>query len=337
MRFAWVPFAFVGVVTAIVACSSSDGGSGGASSSGASSSSGSIGGGTSSSGGTSSGGTSSSGGALDASLETYAKVICTRASRCQPDQFAIHWETYADCVSEVKARNSAGATALPGFAISESQIMACATALDAAACALTGNDLDACILTGSLADGASCYDGRQCQSGRCKRADASADCGKCAAFEAAGGTCFDNGDCAFGSECFDRKCAKYVEAGGACADDTASCKPGLTCVKGTCAAAVEIDGACTAAADACRSGLGCVSGTCKPPSVTVVAIGASCKNGEFCRKSSCRGAAGAEVCVAYAATGAKCDLVKNGPPDCDPAKDFCSDGTCEANTFPDCK
>lgn len=334
MRYAWVPFVGVGVVTAIVACSSSDGGSGGGTSSGgASSTSGSIGGGTSS-GGTSGGGTS--GGDLDGAVETYAKVICTRVSKCQPDQFATNWAVYADCVSDVKAKNLAGATALPGSMISETQITACATALDAAPCAITGNDLDACTLKGSLADGAGCYDGRQCQSGRCKRADGSANCGTCAAFEKPAGTCFDNGDCASGSECFDNQCAAYTEAGGECADDLASCKPGLTCSKGTCITAIEIDGACTQGGNECRNGLTCVSGTCKAPAVTVAAVGASCKSGEVCRKSSCRGAAGAEVCVAYAATGAKCDVKKNGSPDCDPAKDYCNT-TCETNTFPTCQ
>ena len=336
MRFTWVPFAFVGVITVVVACSSDGDTSKGTSSGGASSSSGSIGGGTSSSGGTS-GGTSSSGGALDSAIESYAKVVCARRQKCQPNSFDVSWATQDECVADVKAANAAGIAALPGTNVGDATIKACAAALDTAVCALGTSNLADCVLKGTLPLGASCYDGRQCEVARCKRVYADADCGVCTAAANEGAACFGTEDCAFGLECDGGKCAKPLEAGAACTDGPPSCKGGLVCAKSKCATAVEIGGACTPAGKECRGGLVCESGACKAPAVKVAVLGASCKDGETCRKSSCRGAPGVETCVAYAAVNAACDLVKNGPPDCDPATDYCVDGKCEANTFPDCK
>lgn len=332
MRLAWVPYVVVGPIVLIVACSS-DGDGGGGSSSGAtsSSSSGNIG------GGSSSGGASSSSGGAGSKLAVYATAICEKVEKCQPGVFAQNWASKAECVEDVEASNSAGLTALPGMRVSEEQIGACAARIASSSCSFGLGDLAECALTGALGAGVACYDGRQCETGRCKRAALSDDCGSCAAFEAEGGSCLEDGDCAFGLTCDGGECAKLVAKGEACDVDGRRCDAGLVCANGECAEPVEKDGACTASGNECRRSLVCSGNVCKDVHVKVAALGEKCDASTRCRKSSCRGAPGRETCVAYAAMGGACGSEMDGPPGCDDDSFCVENGTCEGNTYPACK
>lgn len=319
--------AFVVGSLIVVACGDDDATGGSSSSSGTgSSTSGNIGGGSSTSGGA----TSSSSGGL--SLSGYATAICEKVQKCQPAAFSQSWATTAECVTDVEASNKNGVSALPGSKITQDQIDACGAEISGSTCAFGLNDLAKCVLRGTLAAGAGCYDGRQCQSGRCKRANLSDDCGACASFETTGGSCLEDGDCDFGLTCLDGKCAKLGAKGETCTVDGKRCDAGLVCANGKCADAADKGFACTATGNECRRGLVCTSGTCQDVTVKVAALGEPCDAQTTCRKSSCRGG----KCIPYATTGSACGGDGSALADCD-GDDFCRDGKCEANTYPDCK
>lgn len=334
--FSWVPVVFVGSVILVVACSSSDDGGTTSSSSSSgkpgSSTSGDISG-SSTSGGASSSSGSSSGGV---SVTGYATAVCEKVQKCQPAAFTQSWAIKAECIADVEATNAKGLSALPGSQVTQQQIDACAAKVASSSCAFGLDDLEECMLKGTLSGGTPCYDGRQCQSGRCKRTALSNDCGTCAAFEDVGGTCFEDGDCAFGLTCADGKCAKLVAKGESCTVDGKRCAAGLVCANSKCAEAVDKDGACTPTGNECRRGLFCGGGTCKDVTAKVAAIGEKCDASTSCRKSSCRGAAGSETCIAYAKPSESCGDATTGPADCT-ADSYCVEGTCEENTYPDCK
>jgi hypothetical protein len=330
-RLAWIPYVLTASVVLVVACSSSDDATGGSTSSSGkpgSSTSGDLGGSSSSSGGRS----SSSSGGSGLSLGGYATAICEKVQKCQPAAFSESWAIKAECIADVEASNQSGVSALPGSKVTQEQIDACATQIAQTSCAFGINDLEACVLKGTLPTPAPCYDGRQCQTGRCKRANLSNDCGTCAAFETTDGACLEDGDCAFGLTCFEGKCAKLGAKTEPCTIDGKRCDAGLVCANGKCADAVDKDGACTPTGNECRRGLFCDGGKCHDITEKIAALGEACDPSTTCRKSSCRNG----KCVAYATPGEACSTEPTGAADCD-GESFCVGGKCEANTYPDCK
>lgn len=326
-RFAAAAFVIGSVL--VVACGDDDTAGSGSSSSGkpGTSTSGSIGGSS-----TSGSNTSSTSGGSGLSLTGYATAICEKVQKCQPAAFSQSWAIKAECIAEVETSNKEGVSSLPGSKITQEQIDACAAKITSTSCAFGLNDLAECVLKGTLTSTSACYDGRQCQSGRCKRNNLSDNCGNCAAFETAGGTCLEDGDCDFGLTCLDGSCAKLGAKGEACTLDGKRCDAGLVCANGKCAEPADKGGACTQTGNECRRGLFCSGTTCAEITAKVAALGESCDAQTTCRKSSCRGG----KCIAYATTGSACGTETTGPADCD-GDNFCRDGTCEANTFPDCK
>lgn len=333
-RLASVSSALVFSVALFVACSSDDTSGGSSTSSSGksgSSSSGTIGGGSSSSSGTAS---SSSGGV---SLTGYATAICEKLQKCQPGTFSKSWAIKAECIADVEASNEAAIGLLPGLSVSQEQASACAAKITASSCAFGVGDLAECVLKGTLPTSTPCYDGRQCQTGRCKRTVLSADCGRCATFEEIDGACIEDGDCDFGLTCSDGHCAKLLAKTEVCTVDGGKrCAAGLVCAKGACAEPAEKDGACTATGNECRRGLVCNGTTCKDATFKVAGLGDKCDGSTTCRKSSCRGTPGSEVCVAWAKAGQSCGTESNGPADCD-GDSTCAGGQCAENTYPECK
>jgi hypothetical protein len=88
-----------------------------------------------------------------------------------------------------------------------------------------GRSAPICGLTGSLPAGARCLSGLQCQSGGCATMGL---CGWCRELATAGGSCFEDGECAPDLACAGRVCASLGGMGAACGDG-ARCLPDLAC------------------------------------------------------------------------------------------------------------
>jgi hypothetical protein len=315
--------------------------------------------GTSSDGATSDGpvsdGTPSDGASLDGAdggdgasplakaCDSAAKAACARVSSCS-SRFLIDF-LYGDSAT-CEARSSAScyaATSANGSQWTADGVDTCAGQYSAYPCQkfFEGSAPPACIVDGSLAEGAPCAVADQCASGYCS-ADHVTACGTCQSAPPLGHTCRVDADCGRGRACVKASgaatgvCADWVALSQPC-DTKRPCAPGLSCVgandptPGTCMnAGSSTFTACDATAatkPGCDPllGLVCVSGMCKK--VTENAAGQtcglvsasfySCKAGAACIKSSPMNATG--ICTAAAEDGKACDEV-NGPPCLAPAK-----------------
>jgi hypothetical protein len=135
----------------------------------------------------------------------------------------------------------AHALALPGTNLTADQVSACVSAYGARGCR-DFNALSGCNVPGTLAGGASCATGTQCQSSSCSKSSSSADggsvtpaCGTCDALipdgQPCGGTA--RGQCSSASRCETATtppfCAAVIvgDVGSSCSQ--APCKAGLFC------------------------------------------------------------------------------------------------------------
>jgi hypothetical protein len=163
--------------------------------------------------------------------------------------------------------------ALPGSGMTPASVEACALALDSSACELPDGPPVPCNFNGSLAGGAACNEGLQCQSGQCQGTAAFSPggpigpvtCGTCAPFVGIGqacgqGGCGSNANCLLGPDMETAKDPQYTcvaitqgDVGATCDDLSAICKTGLYCAAQT--------GKCTALGDA---GPACGEGTASP-------------------------------------------------------------------------
>ncbi|HEY6458705.1 MAG TPA: hypothetical protein VIY73_01100, partial [Polyangiaceae bacterium] len=229
----------------------------------------------------------------------------------------------------------AGFPALPGSGMTDDQLEACASAIVAAGCVTPGTLPDACLVTGSLADGAPCNEPFQCTGGQCFQGaaagpDASTGtgtaCGTCGSIPTLGQPC--QGSCATGSVC-DHTAATptciAVTAGAAgahCDGLSAVCAAGLYCdaASGVCAT-LPTDGQPCTSTGLCTTPAWCYQQTCQPPGTQ----GAPCGSDDEC-------AAGlgcsltAETCgaVTWVDAGQPCgDLARCLVGGCDPGSMTC--------------
>lgn len=232
---------------------------------------------------------------------------------------------------------------LPGVASNfNDAISACATAIGAADCNTTIDQIPACttgIPNGTLNPGDACASGLQCASGGCSAGaqlddGGSSTCGTCEAPAADGADC-SSAPCVTGDTC-----SLSIDSSGNLAETcTAQAAPGATgatcssdgdCLgpnhcnfasadaqTGTCAAPSAAGATCSANQN-CATGLVC-TGTDTQVCTTAVAVGGTCASSTDCA-----------IGLACDATSLKCATQVYGAPGatCDSGVNGCSQGTC---------
>jgi hypothetical protein len=198
---------------------------------------------------------------------------------------------------------------LPGSGVTVASLIACASALDVAACELPAGLPDICNFHGALPGGAACRDGLQCASGLCQGtqsfspggATGPVTCGACEPLVAVGQVCghdtFSAG-CPADAICLTKDTTSSLstytctavtkgDLGAACDDLAALCKPGLYCAAqtGQCARLGAAGARCGEGptppgwAGGCVAPLGCVG----LPGASICGTGSA---GAFCLTDS---------------------------------------------------
>ena len=218
----------------------------------------------------------------------------------------------------------------------------CAAALAARPCDGDYETTDpSCVLRGTLANGAACAYGTQCQTGSCVSA-APTECGVCTALAAAGEDCM-HAACVPGTTCAATgTCKVYKKLDEECGTST-YCAPGLVCdAKG--GAVTKCVNLGSAGDDCskngfCVDGYSCVNGTCAVNPVVMVgqACGIDVATGQktSCSNGYCVGGDSAVdgTCTAWVAAGGACDDAGTTPLRCDDGLD-CVDGKCVVISSP---
>jgi hypothetical protein len=224
----------------------------------------------------------------------------------------------------------------------DSDIAACATAINAADCTTAIEQIPACgsgIPNGTLDTGAACASGLQCTSGGCSAGEQFADggssnCGTCQAPAADGADC-STAPCVTGDTCslsidgsgnLAETCTKQAApaaVGGTCASDTDCVGPNHCnfatpdAQTGTCAAPGAAGASCSANQN-CTTPLVC-TGSSAEVCTTAVAAGGTCAASSDCA-----------VGTACDTTSLKCIATTYGKPGatCDGTITLCSQGQC---------
>ena len=260
--------------------------------------------------------------------------------------------------------------ALPGSGMTVAAIEACVSALDVSACELPDGPPVACNFTGSLAGGAACNEGLQCQSGQCQGTVAFSPegpigpytCGTCAPFVQNGqvcaqgnfsGGCGSQGSCLLeagtGSSTYPTyTCVPISEgdAGANCDELSNLCQPGLYCAAqtGQCQELGDAGALCGEGATppgdpgGCMAPLSCIG----DPGMATCGLGASgafclddddCAAGLGCVPGSC-GGEGVVVRIGCSASGT-CQPVTWASPGqgCDGYTTRCLVGSCGGSGF----
>ncbi|HXU74796.1 MAG TPA: Dickkopf N-terminal cysteine-rich domain-containing protein [Polyangia bacterium] len=238
---------------------------------------------------------------------------------------------------------------------------ACLKAVEHAPCepAQAGEDLfTQChgVLSGTVANGDSCWGDDECIGGVCVNPDCG---GTCTAYASPGSPCVKSGgtpdvtcdpsvhfcsdtgtcvhkvgvgkpclvdeNCLFDFVCVDEKCAPLprTKRDDVCGTNLPPCQDGLYCNEtGTCEPLVDAGGAC-AKADACKAGMTCESGLCAPWLDT----GAACVDDPNAIASGCAASDACTGGVCAAVPGAKAGPLAHcgADADCDDGL-FCASG-----------
>jgi hypothetical protein len=212
----------------------------------------------------------------------YAVKFCERLAGCSQTYLVGVYGTPARCQERLELRCRAEVAAA-GTGLSAVTGMACADALAGASCdALFGDSVPACQIAGTLARGASCGSGSQCQSGFCRTPETSF-CGKCDARVGEGAVCDADDACEFPLLCSEAgHCARPAAEGELC-NETTPCQPGpLFCGSdNTCHRPSAEGKACNRTGSAplqpCEGGFICrpsANGICRP--IRFVDAGVAC-------------------------------------------------------------
>jgi hypothetical protein len=265
---------------------------------------------------------------------TQAKDLLTTCLHWNPDYVnAIMTSGVFEC-TDIGKEITAGRVVY-----SPTQAAACAAALGAVTCALFSSPTPAAcdlVLTGTVANGGSCYLDVDCSTGWCN-STASTCPGTCQAFAQLGGSCATV-SCGPGLTCdgTPRTCkaesaasgpcpcqaglwcddavspgtCKVPQTSGACATSNAGqCAIGYACVgtpSTTCQSTVGLGGDCTASDTLCGLGYSCDAATHK--CVSWPKLGEACGSSSsnmMCIASYCDVVV-TNVCVAYKQVGAPC-------------------------------
>jgi hypothetical protein len=179
----------------------------------------------------------------------HAPALCAKLAACAPFLLAAGYGDLAGCNARV-TQICTEQNKSDGSGMSEPNLAACEAALATASCAdVYANRVAACVFHGDYADGATCGDNSQCESGFCDHGGGL--CGVCAPKSAAGGPCgaAGNDQCQTGLVCSSGSvCVAPASVGGACDDATAPCLPGSFCTTAkTCALTVAAGQECPGA------------------------------------------------------------------------------------------
>jgi len=280
--------------------------------------------------------------AYDAACTTWAASYCNKTNECSPTVLAYIWGDLATCKDRQKLWCIVSMSA-PGSSYDPPAVDACAKANAALSCTDTtaAKVPPACDLAGKRAVGEPCGADSQCASKACGSVDIFTHCGTCVAQAGLGEAC-GTIRCTFGLWCSSGKCAPVGSLGAACSGSS-SCVSSLTCFGGKCVAHAKAGEPCDDSrktAPDCDFSLGQICDSSKTCVAYVLA-----KSGEPCNYDSspshpctaldlCTPFPGPGTCVAWAATGAACDVTK-GPPCAYP--DACVSGICKRRDPASCK
>jgi hypothetical protein len=237
-----------------------------------------------------------------------AEVVCHAFAACETSSglFATLYASEADCAAQI---TRGCLSALPGPSIPGHDGLdifaddaTCTAALaklstcEAARRTIFGDNslpVDGCFPSaGTFANGATCFDHRQCASSYCKINE---NCGVCADRVAAGSPCVTSFDCNFDVSCVNGVCRDNAVPGGSCST-TKPCTYGFACQGGTCQPLVDAGSPCTAATP-------CEFGYCSTTGHVCTPIPVDRKPGDLCGVDTPTGA------VIACGLGAVCKLV----------------------------
>jgi hypothetical protein len=272
----------------------------------------------------------------EGACSTYADAYRSYTQKCAAESSVSISDTRWPQLQDRMKAACTSALTLPGTAITPAALTVCANAIRGASCNTDSDDLPQCDFDkGTLADGAACTTGNQCQSGSCKKTateTGSTGCGVCQPRIAIGGDCStDNSTCVTDARCdfTTKKCVAVVRngVGGSC--DSAkgeSCLSGLYCDFTTkiCKERGAAGATCSSSAP-CQTGLQCsaTTKTCTAP--TLAAEGQACggTTGVGC-VSGLRCDFTAQKCVkiTWVAPGGDCSVVGS----------MCEHGACNTTT-----
>jgi hypothetical protein len=248
--------------------------------------------------------------------DEVAAATCDKLSECAPAELLALYGDLAGCAVRVRLRcqpmlDAAGSRTLPATAEE------CAVKLRAAGCdVFSAHNLPAACYgaPGSLADGASCAVGAQCESSYCK-VPSNAACGVCTRRATSGGACSEEDGCAPTLACAKSVCVPFGGVSSPCNQDH-PCQRDLICRGGSCARPLEAGQPCDVLTQECNLQQGLYCGKSK-----LCGQASTAKAGEPCGVLP-----GGEVAICSG--GARCSTNVNGlcqapAPDggaCDPAK-----------------
>jgi hypothetical protein len=252
----------------------------------------------------------------------FANALCTRTQTCSAAIFNERWPDFGTCLlyETIQCINSSIAPSSGESAY----VQGCTSVLegdswDCSDFLSTMSPPAACVSpSGTLANGAPCAKGSQCQGSYCAVAEG-ATCGTCGPPPPAGTPCGPNSFCGAGSYCNDQSvCVAHALPNAPCTPDQ-TCESGYTCLKGVCTLGQSDAGApCGLSGDpGCSqlAGLDCNAQVqaCEP--MLIVAIGQPCGTAFFGQLyAHCGGGAQCinGVCAPTAGLGQSCDDT-NGP------------------------
>jgi hypothetical protein len=192
----------------------------------------------------------------------YAKASCTQASTCTPFTVAANFGDEATCETR-QALGCMSQFGIHGSSLTPANLDACAQAVMGETCVqfLDNHQPAACNTQGTLAAGAACGTGTQCESGYCKLT-AGTQCGTCATRTS---KCTTDSDCPADQLCSAGNCVTPVAPPGMCDNGAHICVRTLVCLGeqaadsglGGCGMAGVVGDACQDATD-CQGGNGIV-------------------------------------------------------------------------------
>jgi hypothetical protein len=316
-------------------------------------------GGSSQSSSGSGGGGGSTGAEAQAACASLSKARCQKHDSCSnADWVKANFTDESSCETR-ESLSCMAALAAPGTKLTPAHDQACASAIDAQACAdlLGPSPPDACVPpAGARANGQPCSFNGQCQSTFCAVPQGAA-CGSCADEPKAGDSCVIDGNCGRGLVCSsDQVCIVPAAVGQDCHRDR-DCVVASTCIAATKTAPGKCVAAGQSAGVACDAqkgpgcdrdlGLYCAPTTHVCTAVSFAQAGSPCGDvagsGVACLAGAvCQIPAGSKTgtCAAAAADGAACTV--GGEPHClAPARcvagaDGGSVGTCEVPSATAC-
>jgi hypothetical protein len=258
--------------------------------------------------------------------DEVASAMCDRLDQCSPPQLLALYGDRTTCLARMKLVCLPLLSA-PGSKTTPATALQCASDIRAGSCDLyfTHSVPTSCLgVPGTLADGAACAAGPQCESTYCQLASGSS-CGTCARRSAAAGPCSEESGCAPGLACAGGSCVAFGGVGSACGPKQ-PCRRDLLCRAGICGKPLEAAQPCDPLRQECNMVSGLYCGKSK-----LCSQASTAKAGEPCGLldgggvAICTGGAtctslSGGLCQAAALDGAACDDQKGphclAPADC---------------------